>query len=264
MDRQRRPHAVDVGGPHPGRAHDVGEQEGHRPRGSLRHGVQVRTAVPSTLFEHVEQLVGVQVTGGRAVTRRESRGPRGRRRHGRGPPRAPRHQLRSSRRRRRRSGRTPVARSPQTAAELDVDRVAGDRLELVGERVDDRARHRRTRGRPRCSTKPSSSPSSPQSARVHRRTVATSVPSGPAAKSTRSGSCQQTEGFHSIGDSPASSAARWRAQPAPPAKPGRLRKMHAPSTTRVASPGRRRRRRHRPSLRRGAGSGPGRAWPRGR
>src|SRR5581483_6147498 len=76
-------------------------------------------------------------------------------------------------------------------------------------------------------------PVSPQSARVHPRTVATSVPSGFGAQSTLIGSCQHTDGFQSMGDSPASNAARCRAQPAPPAKPGRLRKMQAPSTTRV-------------------------------
>ena len=47
------------------------------------------------------------------------------------------------------------------------------------------------------------------------------------------GSCQHTDGFQSIGDSPASMAARCSAQPAPPSNPGRLRKMQAPSTTRV-------------------------------
>src|SRR5207247_6913584 len=47
------------------------------------------------------------------------------------------------------------------------------------------------------------------------------------------GNCQQTEGLHSRGDSSASIAARCNAHPAPPANPGRLRKMHAPSITRV-------------------------------
>jgi hypothetical protein len=47
------------------------------------------------------------------------------------------------------------------------------------------------------------------------------------------GSCQHTDGFQSMGDSPASKAARCSAQPAPPTNPGRLRKMQAPSTTRA-------------------------------
>jgi len=39
--------------------------------------------------------------------------------------------------------------------------------------------------------------------------------------------------FHAVGDSSLASASRWSAQPAPPGNPGRLRKMHAPSTSRV-------------------------------
>ena len=46
------------------------------------------------------------------------------------------------------------------------------------------------------------SPSSPQSARDQRRTVAVST-SPCSSQSTRIGSCQHTDGFHSVGDSPA-------------------------------------------------------------
>src|SRR5450756_2877144 len=77
------------------------------------------------------------------------------------------------------------------------------------------------------------SPSAPQSPLVHPRTVATSVPPSPGSQSTLIGSCQQTDGFQSMGDSPESRAARCNAQPAPPLNPARLRKMQAPSTTRV-------------------------------
>lgn len=75
-------------------------------------------------------------------------------------------------------------------------------------------------------------PPSPQSARCVARTVTTV---GPApCSSTLMGNCQHTDGFQSSGLSPASTAARCRAHPTPPAKPGRLRKMHAPSTRPVA------------------------------
>lgn len=57
------------------------------------------------------------------------------------------------------------------------------------------------------------------------------VPSSPVA--TRNGTCQHTAGFQSIGRSPSSTADRCNAQPAPPSNPGRLKKMQAPSTTRV-------------------------------
>lgn len=78
-----------------------------------------------------------------------------------------------------------------------------------------------------------SSPASPQSRRFHSRTKEITCPSSPSCSSRRTGTCQQTSGFQSIGRSPTSKAATWRAHPAPPSKPGRLRKMHAPSTTRV-------------------------------
>ena len=68
------------------------------------------------------------------------------------------------------------------------------------------------------------SPSAPQSALVQRLSVATSVPSLPSSQSTLIGSCQHTDGFQSTGDSPQSSAAKCKAQPAPPANPARLRK----------------------------------------
>ena len=51
--------------------------------------------------------------------------------------------------------------------------------------------------------------------------------------SRRSGSCQHTSGFQSMKRSPRATAAWCRAQPAPLAKPGRFRKMQAPSTRRV-------------------------------
>ena len=118
-------------------------------------------------------------------------------------------------------------------AQFQVDGSASDRLQLLGHGLDHGPCRRGRRAFPRCSTRPWSGPPSPQSRRVHPRTVATSVPSGPASQSTLIGNCQQTDGFQSMGDSPASSAARCSAQPAPPLKPGRLRKMQAPSTTRV-------------------------------
>src|ERR1035441_725928 len=77
------------------------------------------------------------------------------------------------------------------------------------------------------------SPSAPQSPLVHPRTVAISVASSPGSQSTLIGSCQQTDGLKSMGDSPESMAAKCNAHPAPPPKPVRLRKMQAPSTTRV-------------------------------
>ena len=76
------------------------------------------------------------------------------------------------------------------------------------------------------------SPSGPQSTLDHDRSVARVEPPS-VDRSTRSGSCQQIDGFQSSGDSPDRSASACSAQPAPPAKPGRLRNMHAPSTTRV-------------------------------
>lgn len=76
-------------------------------------------------------------------------------------------------------------------------------------------------------------PSAPQSARVQPRTVATSVPLSPCSQSTLIGSCRQTDGFKPTRESPVSRAARCNVQPAPPSKPGRLRKMQAPSMTRV-------------------------------
>ena len=45
-------------------------------------------------------------------------------------------------------------------------------------------------------------------ARCQRRTVATSPPSPRSDQSIRMGSCQHTDGFQSIGDSPESMAAR--------------------------------------------------------
>ena len=49
----------------------------------------------------------------------------------------------------------------------------------------------------------------------------------------RIGSCQQTSGLVSTKCRPSRSASPCRAQPSPPGKPGRLRKMQAPSTTAV-------------------------------
>ena len=99
------------------------------------------------------------------------------------------------------------------------------------------------------------SPSAPQSRLVHPRTVATSVPSSPGSQSTLIGSCQQTEGLKSMGDSSESRAARCRAQPAPPSNPARLRKMQAPSTTLVLVRSHHRRSRRR-RMRRGARTAP--------
>ena len=63
------------------------------------------------------------------------------------------------------------------------------------------------------------------------------VPSGRStcSCSRRTGSCQQTSGLVVSGCTPVRSAMRCSAQPLPPAKPGRLRKTQAPSTTRVRS-----------------------------
>ena len=61
------------------------------------------------------------------------------------------------------------------------------------------------------------------------------VPSGRSTVRNvrRSGSCQQTSGLVSNGCRPWRSAYVCSAHPAPAGKPGRLRKMHAPSWTRV-------------------------------
>jgi len=72
-----------------------------------------------------------------------------------------------------------------------------------------------------------SSPSMPQSRRVQRRTVATSVSSTPGSQSTLIGNCQQTDGFQSI------VARRVRSPPGATRSPrrrrtrGGLRKMQA-------------------------------------
>ena len=98
-----------------------------------------------------------------------------------------------------------------------------------------RAGGRRRRRGPRCTTsgtrrrrRPSRAASTPAASRSRGRRR-------PSWSSSRSGSCQHTCGFQSRGRSPASSAAGCSAQPMPPAKPGRFRKMQAPSTRRVLS-----------------------------
>ena len=135
----------------------------------------------------------------------------------------------------------------------------------VAQGLDHRSVARRRPASPRCSTTPWSrrripSPTGSSAARWPPR-----CRPGRGSQSTLMGSCQHTDGFQSSGDSPASKAARCRAQPAPPAKPGRFRKMQAPSTTRVLLR-RRRRRTRRPSGAVGVvlEARPGRGWRPGR
>ena len=78
-----------------------------------------------------------------------------------------------------------------------------------------------------------SAPPSPQSRRFHSRSVDVTWPFSSVCRSRRSGSCQHTSGFQSralAGVERARCAARSRRRRS---KPGRLRKMQAPSSRRV-------------------------------
>ena len=77
-----------------------------------------------------------------------------------------------------------------------------------------------------------SSPPSPQSRRFHSRSVYVVCSLSSVWSSRRSGSCQQTSGFQSRDVRRPRARRRCSAQPAPPGKSGRLRKMHASSTSR--------------------------------
>ena len=79
-----------------------------------------------------------------------------------------------------------------------------------------------------------SSPPSPQPSRPNSvSTVVVESSSSSSRSSVRNGSCQHTVGFVSLKCLPVFIACRCSAQPGPASKPGRLRKTHASSTSRV-------------------------------
>ena len=100
--------------------------------------------------------------------------------------------------------------------------------------VDGLDARRRRRGR-RCTTSGTRARRRPSRAASTRAASRSPGPTRRCVSTRRSGSCQHTSGFQSRGRSPASSAARCSAQPAPPGKSGRLRKMQASPTRRVTS-----------------------------
>ena len=92
---------------------------------------------------------------------------------------------------------------------------------------------RRTPRATRCTTSGTRRRPRPSRAASTRAAVTSGGRSRRCECSRRIGTCQHTFGFQSSGRSPASRAPMCRAHPAPPAKPGRLRKMQASSTRRV-------------------------------
>ncbi len=131
-------------------------------------------------------------------------------------------------------GKRGAVPAPDQLDEHPVGRLADQLDELVAHGLVHRSLSpRRPRGES-VHHQWNSSPPSPQSRRFHSRTVDVTWPYSSVSSMRRSGSCQHTSGFQSIGrSSPARArpgAARSRGRPS---KPGRLRKMHAPSTSRV-------------------------------
>src|SRR5689334_9018143 len=80
---------------------------------------------------------------------------------------------------------------------------------------------------------PNSSPPSPQPSRPNSVRMVVVDSSSSSRSTARSGSCQQTVGLVSLKCTPLFIACRCSAQPGPASKPGRFKKMHASSCSRV-------------------------------